>query len=160
VLDEKGNDASGDEVDVSGQRAIVIDSRRAWLAVVESMLSTASVEVVGSALSLGEGTRLIEECRPDLAVVGATTEENGASALSWLSRTAARHPDITLIAVSDSKDTTGIQDALAAGAAAVVVRSDDLLELAAAVRQTAERSFFLQPVGQQSRLRVHRLSTD
>jgi DNA-binding NarL/FixJ family response regulator len=129
---------------VSAQRAVVIDGHPAWLAEVEGVLSTASVEVVGSALSLREGTRLIEECGPDLAVVGAPVGENGAKALSWLSRTAARHPEITLIAVSDSQDPLGIQDALAAGAAAVVVKSDNPLDVAAAVRQTSERSFFLR----------------
>jgi len=135
---------SGGDVDVSGQKAVVIDGHRAWLAVVERVLSTASVEVVGSAASLREGTRLIEERGPDLAVVGPTMDENESGALSWLSRTAARHPDVTLIAVSDSRDPGGIRDALAAGAAAVVVKSDDPLELATAVRQTSERSFFLR----------------
>ena len=89
---------------MSGTTAIVIDGHRSWLDLAESVLSAASVEVVGTAMSLKEGTRLLEERRPGLAVVETAMEETGADALSWLSATAMRFPDVTLIAVSESQD--------------------------------------------------------
>jgi DNA-binding NarL/FixJ family response regulator len=133
---------------VSGTTAIVIDGHRSWLDLAESVLSAASVEVVGTAMSLREGTRLLEERRPGLAVVETAMEESGADALSWLSATAVRFPDVTLIAVSESQDMDAIRGALTAGAAAVVLKSDDGMDLAAAVRQTDERSFFLRSEAQ------------
>ena len=129
------------EVVVPNRTAVVIDRHHEWLELVEAVLATVAVDVVGTAPSLREGTQLIEEREPELVIVEAPMEES-AAALGWLSETAARFPDIKMIAAG-AQEPVAIRDVLTAGADAYVVKSPEPLDLAAAVRQMDERSFFL-----------------
>ena len=104
------------------------------------------VQVIGKASSLDEASQLIEELRPDLAVIETTMSSSEKSGLAWLAETRQQFPDIGVIVLSTSDDAGNIASALSLGAVAYVVKKAHPDDLAVAVRQVYEHSIYLPRV--------------
>ena len=126
------------------RRAVVVDPHPLWLDAVEEVLARVTVEVAGKATSFEEASRLIEELEPELLVVETTTQEEDSRGHSWLAAVLQQYPDIKAIVLSISGDPADVNAALAAGAAAYVVKKAHPDDLAVAVRQTFESSIYFR----------------
>ncbi len=126
------------------RRAVVVDPHPLWLDAVEEVLARVTVEVAGKATSFEEASRLIEELEPELLVVETTTQEEDSRGHSWLAAVLQQSPDIKAIVLSISGDPADVNAALAAGAAAYVVKKAHPDDLAVAVRQTFESSIYFR----------------
>ncbi len=126
------------------RRAVVVDPHPLWLDAVEEVLARVTVEVVGKATSFEEASRLIEDLEPELLVVETTTQEEDSRGHAWLATVLQQSPDIKAIVLSISGDPADVNAALAAGAAAYVVKKAHPDDLAVAVRQTFESSIYFR----------------
>jgi len=136
------------------QGAVLVDEHPLWLDAVEHVLEGVEVRTVGRATSFATADRLIEECRPDLVVTEIlATDVSVTESLTWLEELAERFDAMKIVVLSGCDDPTSISAALAAGAAAYVVKKAHPDDLAVAVRQTFAHSLYLppheEPVGRQ-----------
>jgi DNA-binding NarL/FixJ family response regulator len=109
------------------------------MAAVEDVLSCNGVSVVGRATLADEALQLIREHEPDLLIAEVATRE----ALSCLSGALELRPDLKVIVLSTSRDPDDVDAALAAGAAAYVVKTAQPEDLVSAVRQAFKTSVYL-----------------
>jgi DNA-binding NarL/FixJ family response regulator len=129
---------------VQGRTAVLIDEHPLWLDAVEGVVAAVPVDVVGKATSLEEGTRLIDELRPDLVIVETSISPRPeANGLTWLAEIRQRFPDVAVIVLSTSNDPNDVSAALSLGAVAYVVKKAYADDLAVAVRQVYEHSIYL-----------------
>ncbi len=124
------------------RKAVLVDPHPLWLDAVEEVLGRVSVKVAGKTTSFDEASRLIEELEPELLVLETTTRENDSRGHSWLGAVLQQYPDLKAIVLSNSGDPADVNAALAAGAAAYVVKKAHPDDLAVAVRQTFESSIY------------------
>jgi DNA-binding NarL/FixJ family response regulator len=104
------------------------------------------IEVVGRTHSLEEALRLLRKHRPDLLVADPLGLP-GLDPGDFLRRVSAGFGAGKLIVLSSVDDPVMARRALAAGAAAYVVKSENLSDLDFAVRQALHRSIYL-PLGE------------
>jgi DNA-binding NarL/FixJ family response regulator len=133
-------------MDVQGRSAVLIDEHPLWLDAVEGVLGSVPVEVVGKATSLEDGGRLIDDLRPDLAIVETAVASSETHGLTWLAEMRRRFPDLAVIVLSTSADPNDIASALSLGAVAYVLKKAYADDLAVAVRQVYEHSIYLPRV--------------
>ncbi len=88
------------------------------------------------------GLQRVRESRPDLLVVGLSGPEDDFQATEFLRRTRSLG-SCKVIVLSDLDDPDAARRALASGAIAYVVKSEELSDLVFAVRQTLHRSIYL-----------------
>jgi DNA-binding NarL/FixJ family response regulator len=105
--------------------------------------SVPEVEVVGEAANGIEALRLIEERRPDVALMNISMPElNG---LETTERAARDHPRTRILIFSMHADEEYVRRALFVGAAGYLVKSADRRELELAVRAVARGEGWLSP---------------
>jgi DNA-binding NarL/FixJ family response regulator len=125
--------------------AVLLDPHPLWLEAVERAVE-GTVIVVGSASSFEEADRLLLELAPDLIVAEIAIGSDSASGLSWVRETSERHRT-KVVVLTTSTDAEYIDAALAAGAAAYVLKTAHPDDLCATVRQAFSHSIYLPPVG-------------
>jgi len=128
--------------DLGHRRAVLVDPHPLWLDAVEEVLARVPVAVAGKTTSFDEASHLIEELQPDLVVAEIATPEHDSHGRSWLAAVLQRSPSLKAIVLSISDDPGDVNAALAAGAAAYVVKKAHPDDLAVAVRQTFESSIY------------------
>ena len=121
--------------------AVVVDPHPLWLGAIGRALRSSEVEVVGATDSLRAATGLIEQIRPDLAVI--ETVDTGQEPFVWLGEQQQHYPAMKMIVFSGRDDPDAIASAFRSGASAYVVKRADSVEFTAAVRQLEVRSIFL-----------------
>jgi DNA-binding NarL/FixJ family response regulator len=140
MMDRK--DCGGTSRSGPGRRtAVVIDPERVWRDAVAHVLHRMGIEVIARVDSTQAGLRALRESRPDVVLVGLS-DSNEDAATDFLRRTrtlGARR----VIALSNVDDPHAARRALANGAAAYVVKSEELSDLVFAVRQVLHRSIYL-----------------
>jgi NarL family two-component system response regulator LiaR len=124
------------------QTAVVIDRERLWREAVTQVLRRTGVEVIAREETMRAGLRSLRESRPDLLVVGLSGPEDDFQATEFLRRTRSLGSS-KVIVLSDLDDPDAARRALASGAIAYVVKSEELSDLVFAVRQTLHRSIYL-----------------
>jgi DNA-binding NarL/FixJ family response regulator len=123
--------------------AVVLDPHPIWLDAVEMVLARIGARVVFKTSSAREALDAIERSQPQLLTLeleGAPGEPDGFEVIRR-ARTLA--PNIRAIVLSAHHDTAHIDGALAAGAAAYVVKTAHPDDVASAVRQAFEHSVYL-----------------
>jgi DNA-binding NarL/FixJ family response regulator len=113
-----------------------------WLEAVEAVLDRVGVRVVGKAVTPPAALAIVADNQPDLFVTEMTLEDQSA-AISCLKDVQERAPGIRCIVLCSSTDSATIEAALAAGAAAVVLKNAHPDDLASAVRQAFDHSVYL-----------------
>jgi DNA-binding NarL/FixJ family response regulator len=114
-----------------------------WLDAVEQVLRRIGVDVVGKTTSTSEALSLVEEHNPDLLITEVEGTPGELSGLVLLERARGVVPALRPIVLSMHAEAQIIDAALAAGAAAYVVKTAHPEDLASAVRQAFSHSVYL-----------------
>jgi NarL family two-component system response regulator LiaR len=130
---------------MTDRTAVIIDRYPIWLDALESLLDRVGIEVVGQASSREDGIRLVEQHRPDVVVMELGGSEDDAG-FALLRRARAAAADAKVIVVSDDAGFAAIETAFVEGASAYCKRSARPDDLAAAIRQSFEKSIYLPGV--------------
>jgi DNA-binding NarL/FixJ family response regulator len=123
--------------------AVVFDEHPLWLEAVEAVLHRMGIRVTGKATSPSQALTLVEEARPDLLVAELPASNSDTDGASFLAKVRLLAPHLRAIVLSSHADPHNIDAALAAGAAAYVVKTTHPDDLAAAVRQSFNHSVYL-----------------
>ena len=130
-------------MDGENHSAVVLDRHPLWMEAVERVLERAQINVVGKAARPFLAFDLIERHRPDLLVAGIEMDDPETDSGGFLREVRERFPQLRVVVLSMQSDTSTIEEALDAGAAAYVFKSAHPDDLASAVRQTFEHSIYL-----------------
>jgi DNA-binding NarL/FixJ family response regulator len=114
-----------------------------WIDAVEHVLRRIGIRVVGKTTSTEEALRMVEEHRPDLLITELEGDSGEHSGLALIERARSVAPDVRPIVLSMHHEVQAIDAALAAGAAAYVVKTAHPEDLASAVRQAFSHSVYL-----------------
>lgn len=101
------------------------------------------VDIVAVAADGREALALIEEHRPDVAILDITMP--GLSGLNALTRITADHPEVRVIMLSMHDNEEYVGQALKAGAAGYLLKDSDLAELELAIRSVMRGGSYLTP---------------
>ena len=131
-------DSSSDVLD-----AVVLDPHPIWLDALEVVLARAGAKVVAKTTSGREALAAIERYKPRLLTLELDAQPGELNGLEVLRRAKAIESPLRAIVLSAHHDTTDIDGALAAGAAAYVVKTAHPDDVASAVRQAFDHSVYL-----------------
>jgi DNA-binding NarL/FixJ family response regulator len=120
-------------------RVAIADDHRLMLAGIRRALERApDIQVVGEAMNGEEVLALVERSSPDVVMLDLRMpRRDGLSTLSELRR---QHPDLVVIILSASEDSSHIEEALERGASGYVFKSINPLDLPSTIRQVIEGS--------------------
>ena len=121
-------------------RAALLDPAPIWLDAVEFVLQNAGVEVVGKTTFGSDVARLVADLRPDLLVLELDPLPGEPDGLEVLRRARSLAPPLRAIVLTGHDDTVHIDAALAAGAAAYVLKTAHPADVASAVREAFGRA--------------------
>jgi DNA-binding NarL/FixJ family response regulator len=130
---------------VVGSTAVIADAYPLWLRAVESVLDGLGVKTVGATTTPEEGIELIALNRPDILVTDLDFGIEGAEGADFVRHALEVQPDLRVIVLTMHKESSMVEDAIAAGAAVYVVKTVTPGDLASAVRQTFDHSVFFAP---------------
>jgi len=121
--------------------AVIVAEYPIWLDAFQLLLERLGVEVAGRAVREEEAIRLLEEHRPDmfLADFPAITDDVGSPLLA---RARAANPEVRCIVLSERDEPAEMERAFGAGALIFCARRTDPDDLAAAIRQSFDRSIY------------------
>jgi DNA-binding NarL/FixJ family response regulator len=127
----------------SEQSGVICDSHPMWIDAVEQVLRRIGIRVVGKTTSTDEALSMVEEHRPDLLITELEGDSGDRGGLTLIERARGLVPDVRAIVLSMHHEPQVIDAALAAGAAAYVVKTAHPEDLASAVRQAFSHSVYL-----------------
>jgi DNA-binding NarL/FixJ family response regulator len=131
--------------------AVVLDPHPIWLDAVEMVLERIGVTVVLKTSSGREALATIQRAQPRLLTLELDTPAGEPDGFDVIRRAKSLAPSLRAIVLSAHHDTTHIDGALAAGAAAYVVKTAHPDDVASAVRQAFDHSVYLasgpRPIG-------------
>jgi DNA-binding NarL/FixJ family response regulator len=127
----------------SEQSGVICDSHPMWIDAVEQVLRRIGIRVVGKTTSTDEALSMVEEHRPDLLITELEGDTGDRGGLTLIERARTFVPDVRPIVLSMHHEAQVIDAALAAGAAAYVVKTAHPEDLASAVRQAFSHSVYL-----------------
>jgi DNA-binding NarL/FixJ family response regulator len=123
--------------------AVVLDPHPIWLDAVEMVLVRIGATVVLKTSSSSEALAVIERSQPRLLTLELDTPPGEPDAFEVMRKAAKLAPALRAIVLSTHHDTAHIDAALAAGAAAYVVKTAHPDDVASAVRQAFDHSVYL-----------------
>ena len=123
--------------------AIIVDRYPLYLEALERLLGSLGIAVLAATTSPSEAISEIAEHRPDLLVIGVEARDDDRDGLALIREVGADHSGIRMVALSEVADRQAALAALSAGASAYVVRTAHPGDLATAIRQAFEHSFYL-----------------
>jgi DNA-binding NarL/FixJ family response regulator len=123
--------------------AVVLDPHPIWLDAVEMVLERIGATVVVKTSSSREALETIEREQPRLLTLELDTPSGEPDGFEVMRRARAVAPSLRAIVLSAHHDTAHIDAALAAGAAAYVVKTAHPDDVASAVRQAFDHSVYL-----------------
>ena len=123
--------------------ALLVDEHPLWLDAVSRVLESIDVHVVGATTAPDDALSLLRDHSPGLVAVGLDGHESGIDALTFLERARELRPDARIVVLSAYRDDDRIENALAAGAVAYVVKTVQAEDLAYAMRQAFAHSVFV-----------------
>jgi len=125
-------------------RVLIVDDHALVRAGIAALLRALDgIEVVGEAGDGSAGIALAASLNPDVVVLDIEME--GIDGLEAARRLAAQSPDIRLVMLSMHRDAAFVEQALAAGASAYLLKGASAAELEIAVRSVARGESYLSP---------------
>jgi DNA-binding NarL/FixJ family response regulator len=122
-------------------RVLLADDHPLMLGGIREALSAESdMEIVGEATSGAQVLPLVSHTKPDLVLLDLRMPE--LDGLACLERIRQRYPHVKVAVLSVSNDPGEIGRVLERGACAYIVKSIDVGDLAAAIRQAVSGAFF------------------
>lgn len=122
--------------------AIILDSQPLWRDAFEAVVREVGVDVVAKTTDVGEAMTYLQENEVDLFVLDFEIRGSAGGADS-VREVLNRRPDVRVLVIVPTEHASAVDDALAAGASAVLNRTAERDDIAAAVRQIFEPAFFL-----------------
>ena len=122
--------------------AVVLDPHPIWLDALEVVLGRAGARVVAKTTSGSAAIAAIEQHHPRLLTLELDALPGEPDGLEVLRRGTAIEPRLRAVVLTAHHDTTHIDAALAAGAAAYVVKTAHPDDVASAVRQAFDHSVY------------------
>jgi DNA-binding NarL/FixJ family response regulator len=144
-------------ISLGRRTAVLVDQHPLWIDTVAQVVSRVNVEVVAKVTSSTMALALIAEMRPDLLVTGIKMANGEPDGIELLRGARDLNPALRVIVLSMYEDTQHIDAALAAGAAAYVLKTAHPDDLTSAIRQAFDHSIYLagaRPAPAQSALAV------
>jgi DNA-binding NarL/FixJ family response regulator len=123
--------------------AVVLDPHPIWLDALEIVLARVGARVVAKTTSAREALAAIERHKPELLTLELDTQPGEPIGLDVLRKAKEIVPSLRAIVLSAHHDTVLIDGALAAGAAAYVVKTAHPDDVASVVRQAFDHSVYL-----------------
>lgn len=123
--------------------AVLLDPHPFCHEAVESLLSGLGIAVAAKATSTDVALALLEKHKPDLFVMEIDVPGGMIDGLTCLRQASERVPNVTTIVLSANGDPRRVEAALAAGAAAYVLKAAQPEDIAVAIRQAFEHSVYL-----------------
>jgi DNA-binding NarL/FixJ family response regulator len=123
--------------------AVVLDPHPIWLDAVEMVLARIGANVVVKTSSSREALATIEASQPRLLTLELDASPGEPDGFEVMRRAKLLAPNLRAIVLSAHHDTAHIDAALAAGAAAYVVKTAHPDDVASAVRQAFDHSVYL-----------------
>jgi DNA-binding NarL/FixJ family response regulator len=123
--------------------AVTFDSYRLWLDMLARVSASVGVDVVGASTSARETIRLLEEQRPSIFLLGIERGDGSDAAAQTMLHAATRIGGISTIVVSTEDDPEFIEQCLARGASAYVLKTIRPDDLSATLRQAVDRCVYL-----------------
>jgi DNA-binding NarL/FixJ family response regulator len=133
----------GREESIGFPDAVVLDPQPIWLDAVEMVLGRIGATVVVKTSSAREALSTIEHMQPRLLTLELDAAPGELDGFEVIRRARTLAPAIRAIVLSAHQDTAHIDAALAAGAAAYVVKTAHPDDVASAVRQAFDHSVYL-----------------
>ncbi len=127
----------------AAQTAIVVDTHPLSLDSLARVIAQLGIEISARETKIERFADLVEDHDPDLLVLGVETVDDKVEQL--LRVVQSKHPKLRVVVISDD-DPRSAQAAFAAGAHAYCDRTASADDLAAAIRQSFERSIHLRPM--------------
>jgi DNA-binding NarL/FixJ family response regulator len=118
--------------------AVLLDPYPLWLDAVQHVLAKHGMKIVGRTSDPDAALALVEEFRPAVFVA-----EPAGGGIRCLRLACARVPELKAIALAASDDSSQVQAAFEAGAAAYVVKTAHSDDVGVAIRQAFAPSLFL-----------------
>jgi DNA-binding NarL/FixJ family response regulator len=125
------------------QRAIIADAHPLALDAIERVVTQSGIEVSGRTTNVERIVDLVDDHDPDLLVLGVELVDDEVQQLLQVAHES--RPELRVVLISD-EDPRNAHAALNAGVDAYCTRSATEDDLAAAVRQSFERSIHLPPI--------------
>jgi two-component system, NarL family, nitrate/nitrite response regulator NarL len=116
-------------------RVVIADDHQLFREGLKGMLQDAGMEVVGEAADGADAVALVQELRPEVAVLDLSMP--GTSGLQALRRIARSNPDIQTVVLTVSAEDGDVVEALAAGACGYLLKDTHVDRLADGIRQAA-----------------------
>ena len=130
---------------MSNRTAVLLDRHPLWLDAIEKVVVGLGIEVVGRATDGDEAVGLIEALRPDALVAGIdVANEDDVRCIRRAKRVC---PPLRSVVIGDSDEVEVVASIFEAGAAAYCVKTAEQQDLASAIRQVFDRSFYLATDG-------------
>ena len=126
----------------TSRTAVLLDRQPLWLEALEGILARIDVHVVGKATAPTRALDLLAQHQPDVFVTGIEMPEGEMDGIACIEQARASAPDLRVIVVSSLTGVDQVDRALAAGAAAYVVKTAHPDDLATAVRQAFQPSVY------------------
>jgi two-component system response regulator DevR len=123
--------------------AVVVDQHPIWLEAVQSILERIRVEVLGKTTVADEILDLVSTHCPDVLVTSIELDNSELDGIAYMRLARERHPSLKAIVLSAYEDPEHIEEALAAGAIAYVIKTAHPDDFAAAIRQSFQHSIFM-----------------
>jgi DNA-binding NarL/FixJ family response regulator len=123
--------------------AVVLDPHPIWLDAVEVVLERIGARVVLKSSSTREVLAMIERAQPRLLTLELDAPAGEPDGFEVMRRAKSLAPSLRAIVLSVHDDTAHIDAALAAGAAAYVVKTAHPDDVASAIRQAFDHSVYL-----------------
>jgi DNA-binding NarL/FixJ family response regulator len=123
--------------------AVVLDPHPIWLDAVEMVLARIGATVIAKTSSASEALAAIERAQPRLLTLELDSLPGEPDGFEVMRRARTITPNLRAIVLSAHHDTAHIDAALAAGAAAYVVKTAHPDDVASAVRQAFDHSVYL-----------------
>jgi DNA-binding NarL/FixJ family response regulator len=123
--------------------AVLLDPHPLWLDGLARLVESLGIDVVGRTSQPSEAISLVAEHEPALLIVAPEAEDDELDGMGVLEQALTDSPSTRAIAVSSLDDRNAIEEALAAGVAAYVVKTALAEDITAVVRQVFGASVFL-----------------
>lgn len=114
----------------------------------ESMLSTAGISVVGSAIGMEKISSQVEELQPDVVLVEMPSEEPISGVLEF----SARMPTVRIALLTDDSDGRKTLEALRSGVRAIIPRHSMAGEIVGAIQAAAAGLIVIHPAATEALL--------
>jgi len=121
--------------------AVLLDRHPLWLDAIEKVVIGLGMEVVGRTTDRDEAVTLIEALQPDVLIAGIDVDNDDQVACIRQAKRAC--PALRSVVIGDSDDSRSVAAAFEAGAAAYCFKTAEQQDVASAIRQLFDRSFYL-----------------